>query len=92
MKNEVKAEEKAEEITKFVQEYVKGGKKGKIHGQQLEIILPETEREQFTKLFSQLEKSQEKLAISSFGLSLNTLEQVGFFNFIWNFSGFSHRG
>ncbi|CAI5445255.1 unnamed protein product [Caenorhabditis angaria] len=78
-----------ENICKF---YIPDAKLGKKHGQQVEIVLPEHRKTDFPFLFRALENAQEgridsklpnsvrksisSLKISSFGLSLNTLEQV----------------
>ena len=63
-------------IEKFVQKYIPGARASDVHGYQLEIVLPKTEQKKFPALLDRIESEQKNLKISSFGLSLNTLEQV----------------
>ncbi|PAV81274.1 hypothetical protein WR25_02484 [Diploscapter pachys] len=90
-----KMETSADELVNICRTYCEGAQKGKIHGKQIEIILPVNEQDRFPKLFEHLELIQDislygvhnvpnpngfyvpdNLRIKSFGLSLNTLEQV----------------
>ena len=63
-------------ISAFAEEHISNIKKGEAHGRQLEIILPKEEQSKFPKFLGELELNQADLKITSFGLSLNTLEQV----------------
>ncbi|CAI5445253.1 unnamed protein product [Caenorhabditis angaria] len=83
-------------LEEVCQYYVPGAKRGERHGQQIEIVLPESNKTTFSFLFKALEAIQIKdlehpvfskmpstlrqklrfLNTTSFGLSLNTLEQV----------------
>ncbi|VDO19952.1 unnamed protein product [Haemonchus placei] len=60
------AQDVAETLTRTAARYIPGAERGKVHGKQFEIILPK----------EQQERSKDSLKITSFGLSLNTLEQV----------------
>ncbi|WKY02096.1 hypothetical protein Q1695_015815 [Nippostrongylus brasiliensis] len=66
----------ANNLARVAAKYVLGAERGNVHGKQFEIILPKEHQENFPQLFEHLEKSRDTLKISSFGLSLNTLEQV----------------
>ncbi|KAF1761215.1 hypothetical protein GCK72_009469 [Caenorhabditis remanei] len=86
----------AEVLTSVCCHFVEGAERGEMHGQQIEIILPEVEKQSFVPLFQALEAIQDRnfrstaletipnqlksqlatLVMKSFGLSLNTLEQV----------------
>ncbi|UMM24570.1 hypothetical protein L5515_004741 [Caenorhabditis briggsae] len=86
----------AEVLTSVCSHFVEGAERGEMHGQQIEIILPEAQKNSFVPLFQALEAIQERnfrsyalesipnqlksqlatLVMKSFGLSLNTLEQV----------------
>lgn len=86
----------ADVLTSVCQHFVEGAERGEMHGQQIEIILPEVEKKSFVPLFQALEAIQDRnfrstaldtvpnqlksqlavLVMKSFGLSLNTLEQV----------------
>uniref|UniRef100_A0A7I4YF12 ABC transporter domain-containing protein n=1 Tax=Haemonchus contortus TaxID=6289 RepID=A0A7I4YF12_HAECO len=70
------AQDVAETLTRTAARYVPGAERGKVHGKQFEIILPKEQQESFPQLFEYLERSKDSLKITSFGLSLNTLEQV----------------
>ncbi|CAJ0578674.1 unnamed protein product, partial [Mesorhabditis spiculigera] len=59
-----------------VQTYVRTASLTRFHGKQIEISLPVEEQENFAELFGYLEKDQKALGVSSFGLSINNLEQV----------------
>lgn len=83
-------------LTDVCTHYVKEAERGEMHGQQIEIILPEARKKEFVPLFQALEAIQDRnyrsnvfdnmpntlksqlatLEMRSFGLSLNTLEQV----------------
>ncbi|EGT33610.1 CBN-CED-7 protein [Caenorhabditis brenneri] len=85
-----------EVLTSICTHFVEGAERGEMHGQQIEIILPEVEKKSFVPLFQALEAIQDRnfrsnaldsvpnqlksqlavLVMKSFGLSLNTLEQV----------------
>ncbi|KAK5968098.1 hypothetical protein GCK32_006846, partial [Trichostrongylus colubriformis] len=66
----------AETLADLAGKYVQGAERGPVHGKQFEITLPKEREKDFPQLFEHLEKSKDALQISSFGLSLNTLEQV----------------
>ncbi|CAI2348374.1 unnamed protein product [Caenorhabditis sp. 36 PRJEB53466] len=86
----------AEVLTSVCKHFVEGAERGEMHGQQIEMILPEVEKHSFVALFKALEAIQDRdfrsetlatvpnqlksqlatLVMKSFGLSLNTLEQV----------------
>ncbi|VDM65331.1 unnamed protein product [Strongylus vulgaris] len=70
------AQDTASQLTQIASEYVRGASRGNVHGKQFEIILPKEQQQNFPELFEYLERSKDALHISSFGLSLNTLEQV----------------
>lgn len=70
------AQEIAGTVLQIAKKYVKDASKENVHGKQFEIILPKEEQKNFPVLFKHLEKAKDELKISSFGLSLNTLEQV----------------
>ncbi|KAK5983193.1 ABC transporter domain containing protein [Trichostrongylus colubriformis] len=71
-----KVGEVAETLAGIVEKYVHGAKRGPVHGKQFEITLPKEREKDFPQLFEHLEKSKDTLQISSFGLSLGTMEQV----------------
>uniref|UniRef100_A0A1I7UQL3 ABC transporter domain-containing protein n=2 Tax=Caenorhabditis tropicalis TaxID=1561998 RepID=A0A1I7UQL3_9PELO len=86
----------ADVLTSVCKHFVHDADRGEMHGQQIEIILPEVEKKSFVPLFQALEAIQDRnfrssaletipnqlksqlatLVMKSFGLSLNTLEQV----------------
>lgn len=86
----------AEVLASVCTHFVEGAERGEMHGQQVEIILPEAQKTSFVPLFQALEAIQDRnfrsnaletipnhlksqlavLVMKSFGLSLNTLEQV----------------
>ncbi|KAK5983194.1 hypothetical protein GCK32_002794, partial [Trichostrongylus colubriformis] len=70
------AQDVADTLARIAGKYVIGAEKGLVHGKQFEIILPKEHQENFPQLFEYLENSKDSLRISSFGLSMNTMEQV----------------
>ncbi|XGW13450.1 hypothetical protein V3C99_000070 [Haemonchus contortus] len=66
----------ADTLTRTAAIYIPGAERGRVRGKQFEIILPKKQQESFPQLFEYLERSKDFLKITSFGLSLNTLEQV----------------
>lgn len=70
------SKQKASELKEIAERYVNGVHVGTIHGKQIELILPKEEQINFPVFFKELEECQRELGVASFGLSLNTLEQV----------------
>lgn len=68
--------ELAQQIEPVIQEYAASARLGEIRGKQVEIAIPVAEQHIFPNLFERIETSQKELQIGSFGLSLNSLEQV----------------
>ncbi|GMR46521.1 hypothetical protein PMAYCL1PPCAC_16716, partial [Pristionchus mayeri] len=66
----------ADATLQLVQYHVSNSKPERQHGQQFEIWMDKEECEKFPELFRALEEHHEKIGIESYGLSMNTLEQV----------------
>uniref|UniRef100_A0A914BW66 ABC transporter domain-containing protein n=1 Tax=Acrobeloides nanus TaxID=290746 RepID=A0A914BW66_9BILA len=66
----------AEKILKVVQKQCQNARFDGAISQQFKILLPDEDKQKFAELFEELENNKHELAIHSFGLSANTLEQV----------------
>lgn len=71
------------QIDKFVSDYIEGTEVGRVHGKELDIMLPHTSIAGFAALFAALEERSdgvkskaETLGIKSYGVSMTTLEEV----------------
>ncbi|VDK61944.1 unnamed protein product [Onchocerca ochengi] len=65
-----------EQLLSIIRKHVPETKKQSITPQQMTVLLPTESKKSFPNLFIDLEQNAEKYGINSFGLSLNTLEQV----------------
>ncbi|GMT18917.1 hypothetical protein PFISCL1PPCAC_10214, partial [Pristionchus fissidentatus] len=63
-------------VASLAERHVRGSRVSGVHGLQMDISLPKEEYARFPALFADLETNAVKLGVSSFGLSLNTLEHV----------------
>ncbi|XP_077763055.1 phospholipid-transporting ATPase ABCA3-like isoform X8 [Canis aureus] len=65
-----------EQITRLVEQHVPDARLETNVAAELSFILPKKHTDRFTGLLTDLEKSQEKLGIGSFGVSITTMEEV----------------
>ncbi|CAK7303304.1 Phospholipid-transporting ATPase ABCA3 [Vulpes lagopus] len=65
-----------EQITQLVEQHVPDARLETNVAAELSFILPKKHTDRFTGLLTDLEKSQEKLGIGSFGVSITTMEEV----------------
>ncbi|GMR41587.1 hypothetical protein PMAYCL1PPCAC_11782, partial [Pristionchus mayeri] len=63
-------------VVAVVDRHVRGSSVAGVSGLQMDISLPKEEYPRFPSLFAELESNAARLGVTSFGLSLNTLEQV----------------
>ena len=63
-------------ITNLILKYVNGATKESDIGSELSYLLPRESSGNFEELFSFLENSKGDLGISSFGVSVTTMEEV----------------
>ncbi|VDO31137.1 unnamed protein product [Onchocerca flexuosa] len=65
-----------EQLLTIIRKHIPETRKHSITPQQITVLLPTESKKSFPNLFIDLEQNAEKYDINSFGLSLNTLEQV----------------
>ncbi|KAM9208982.1 ATP-binding cassette sub-family A member 17-like [Dugong dugon] len=65
-----------EEIARLIYHHIPNAVLEASIGEELTFILPKASRHRFESLFSDLERRQEELGISSFGASVTTMEEV----------------
>ncbi|GMS88451.1 hypothetical protein PENTCL1PPCAC_10626, partial [Pristionchus entomophagus] len=63
-------------VVSVVDRHVRGSTVAGVHGLQMDISLPKDQYPKFPALFAELESNAVRMGVNSFGLSLNTLEQV----------------
>ncbi|XP_076054127.1 phospholipid-transporting ATPase ABCA3-like [Oratosquilla oratoria] len=63
-------------ITELLQQDIPNAELDQNVGAELTYLLPNTDVSKFEKVFSQIEENKEKLKISSYGVSLTTMEEV----------------
>ena len=63
-------------VTNAVTKFVTGATKESDIGSELSYLLPREESSHFEELFSFLENNKENVGISSFGVSVTTMEEV----------------
>ncbi|GMS93235.1 hypothetical protein PENTCL1PPCAC_15410, partial [Pristionchus entomophagus] len=66
----------SDETLQLVKQHISNAKAERQHGQQFEIWLDKEECDRFPDLFRALEDAYIQIGIESYGLSMNTLEQV----------------
>ncbi|KAM3727280.1 ABC transporter ced-7 [Dirofilaria immitis] len=68
--------EEKDQLLSIIRKHVPATEKQSVTPQQITVLLPVESKKSFPSLFADLEQNAEKYGINSFGLSLNTLEQV----------------
>ncbi|KAL4239790.1 ATP-binding cassette sub- A member 5 [Mactra antiquata] len=70
----------SQDVLQFVSKYMNGADINREHGQELDIMLPMSQVSNFAELFKALEEnisgSNNTLGVSSYGISMTTLEEV----------------